>query len=85
MQSNLHGVEAGEGGLDGLTGGRSITHSGEAQQITLQEETTSVSSGLSNTVHTLPNIDGIIFLKVKTGYPADVNGDIDFGLFCFFT
>ena len=47
-------------------------HSGEAHVITLPEQVQGVSSGLVNTEHALPNLDGEIYLRVK---PADVNGD----------
>ena len=43
--------------------------SGETQEITLPEEVISVESGLTNTHHTLPNIDGGIYLKKTT--PVD--------------
>ena len=38
-------------------------HSGEAQEITLPEEVFSAASGLTNILHSLPNIDGGIYLK----------------------
>ena len=38
-------------------------HSGQPQQITLPEEVISVESGLENTLHSLSNIDGGIYLK----------------------
>ena len=44
-------------------------HSGEPQKITLPEEVFSAASGLTNTRHTLPNIDGGIYLKMTT--PVD--------------
>ena len=46
--------------------------SGEAQEITLPGEAISVESGLTNTLHTLPNIDGGIYLKKTT--PVDTPG-----------
>ncbi len=50
-------------------------HSGEAQEITLPEEVISAASGLTNTLHTLPNIDGGIYLKKTTPVNTpDVNG-----------
>ena len=50
-------------------------HSGEAQVITLPEETQGVARGLVNTEHALPNLDGEMYLRVKPPNPADVNGD----------
>ena len=58
-------------------------HSGEAQVITLPEEAQGVASGLVNTEHVLPNLDGEMYLKavvsdqspVTSKNPADVNGD----------
>ena len=35
----------------------------------------SAANGLVNTEHAVLNIDGDIFLKVKTQNPADLNGD----------
>ena len=46
-------------------------HSGETQVITLPEELQGVASGLLGTEHTLPNLDGEMYLKKMT----DVNGD----------
>ena len=50
-------------------------HSGETQEITLPEEAQGVASGLVNTEHALPNLDGEIYLRAKPKNPADVNGD----------
>ncbi len=50
-------------------------HSGAAQVITLPEEVQGVASGLVNTEHALPNLDGEMYLRVKPKNPADVNGD----------
>ncbi len=58
-------------------------HSGEPQVITLPEEAQGVASGLVNTEHALPNLDGEMYLKavvsdqlsVTSKNPADVNGD----------
>ena len=50
-------------------------HSGEAQEITLPELATGVSSVVEGMTHTLPNLDGEIYLRVKPKNPADVNGD----------
>ena len=49
--------------------------SGEAQVITLPEEVQGVASGLVNTEHELPNLDGEIYLRVKPKNPVDVNED----------
>ncbi len=49
--------------------------SGEAQAITLPEEAQGVASGLVNTEHTLPNLDGEMYLRVKPKNPTDVNDD----------
>ncbi len=50
-------------------------HSGDAQVITLPEKVQGVASGLVNTEHALPNLDGEMYLRVKPKNPADVNGD----------
>ena len=52
-------------------------HSGEAQVITLPEAVQGVASGVVNTEHALPNLDGEIYLRktVTSKNPADVNGD----------
>ena len=50
-------------------------HSGEAQAITLPEEVQGVASGLVDTQHALPNLDGEMYLRMKPANPADVNGD----------
>ncbi len=50
-------------------------HSGAPQIITLPEEAQGVASRLMNTEHTLPNLDGEMYLRVKPKNPADVNGD----------
>ena len=50
-------------------------HRGEAQVITLPEQVQGVASGLVNTGHALPNLDGEIYLRVKPKNPADINGD----------
>ena len=49
--------------------------SGKAHVISLPEEAISVSNGLTNTLHALPDLDGGIYLRVKPKNPADVNGD----------
>ena len=67
--------------IDGLyirefTNGWAVyNHSGEAQVISLPEEVQGVASGLVNTEHALPNLDGEMYLRVKPPNPADVNGD----------
>ncbi len=48
--------------------------SGKAQQIQLLESATSVASGITGISHTLPDLDGEIYLK-KVSSPTDVNGD----------
>ena len=50
-------------------------HSGKAQIITLPEEVQAVASGLVNTEHALPNLDGEMYLRIKPKNPADVNDD----------
>ena len=50
-------------------------HSGEMQEITLPELVTGVASGVESTTHTLPNLDGEMYLRAKPKNPADVNGD----------
>ena len=48
--------------------------SGKAQQIQLLESATGVASGITGISHTLPDLDGEIYLK-KVSSPTDVNGD----------
>ena len=48
--------------------------SGKAQEIHLPEQVTGVKSGLQNTVHSVPYLDGEMFLKTEVN-PNDVNGD----------
>ena len=50
-------------------------HSGETQVITLPEEVQGVASGRVGAEHTLPNLDGEMYLRGKPKNPADVNGD----------
>ena len=50
-------------------------HSGEAQVITLSLEAQGVASELVNMEHSLPNLDGEMYLRVKPKNPADLNGD----------
>ena len=49
--------------------------SGETQVITLPEEVQGVASRLEGQSHTLPNLDGEMYLRVKPPNPADINGD----------
>ncbi len=68
-------------GTDGLyirefTNGWAVyNHSGESQEITLPELVAGVASGVEGTTHTLPNLDGEMYLRAKPVNPADVNGD----------
>ena len=48
--------------------------SGSAQEIRLPEQAMGVESGLQNTVHSVPDLDGEIYLKSTTDR-HDVNGD----------
>ena len=50
-------------------------HSGETQEIALPEFVTGVASRIEGTTHTLPNLDGEIYLRAKPKNPADVNED----------
>ena len=50
-------------------------HSGEAQVIMLPEKVQGVASGRVGAEHTLPNLDGEMYLRMKPENPADVNGD----------
>ena len=47
--------------------------SGQAQKISLPGQTTGVASGVTSFQHTVPDLDGEMFLK--TDVSADVNGD----------
>ena len=49
--------------------------SGKAHVITLPEEAISVTNGITNSLHALPDLDGGIYLRVKPKNPADVNRD----------
>ena len=68
-------------GRDGLyireftNGWAAYNHSGAEQTIMLPELTTGVASRLEGQSHTLPNLDGEIYLRVTPPNPADVNGD----------
>ena len=67
--------------IDGLyirefTNGWAVyNHSGSEQTLELPELTVGVSSRLEGLSHTLPNLDGEMYLRVKPKNPADVNGD----------
>ncbi len=50
-------------------------HSGSHQQITLPEIAVGVASRLEGNTHTLSDIDGEMYLRVKPINPADVNDD----------
>ena len=49
--------------------------SGKVQEISLPMQTTGVASGIASIIHTLPDLDGEIYLKQATQPSADVNGD----------
>ena len=49
--------------------------SGQPQTIVLPQETTGVASGIASITHTLPDLDGDIYLKQATQPSADVNDD----------
>ena len=67
-------------GIEGLfirefTNGWAVyNRSGQPQTIVLPQETTGVANGLRNTQHTIPDLDGEIYLK-SAGNIADLNGD----------
>ena len=67
--------------IDGLyirefTNGWAVyNHSGNMQVITLPEEVQGVASRITGMEHTLPNLDGEMYLRIKPANPADVNGD----------
>ena len=48
--------------------------SGKPQEIQLPEKATGVANGIAGIKHTIPDLDGEIFLK-KVASPADINGD----------
>ena len=50
-------------------------HSGSEQQITLPELAVGVASRLKGNTHTLSDVDGEMYLRVKPKNPADVNDD----------
>ena len=49
--------------------------SGKEQPISLPMETAGVASGITATQHTLPDLDGEMYLKQETGTSVDVNSD----------
>lgn len=49
--------------------------SGQTQEISLPIQTTGVASGITNTTHTVPDLDGEIYLREETEPSVDVNGD----------
>ena len=49
--------------------------SGKAQEISLPMQTTGVASGITSITHTLPDLDGEIYLKQAPQPSADVNAD----------
>ena len=48
--------------------------SGQAQEIQLPEKASGVASGITGTTHTIPDLDGEIYLKA-TGALMDINSD----------
>ena len=50
-------------------------HSGSEQEITLPELAVGVESRLEGISHTLPNLDGEMYLRARPANPADVNED----------
>ena len=68
-----------DGTIEGLfirefTNGWAVyNRSGQAQKISLPGQTTGVASGVTSFQHTIPDLDGEMFLK--TDVSADVNGD----------
>ncbi len=50
-------------------------HSGSEQDIILPELAVGVERGVEGTTHTLPDLDGEMYLRVRPKNPADVNGD----------
>ena len=50
-------------------------HSGAEQTVALPELASGVASGSEGLEHTLPNLDGEMYLRVKPVNPADVNKD----------
>ena len=49
--------------------------SGKAQEISLPMQTTGVESGITSFKHTVPDLDGEMYLKRNTKPSADINGD----------
>ncbi len=48
--------------------------SGKAQEISLPIQATGVESRITSRIHTLPDLDGEMYLKQETGTSVDVNG-----------
>ncbi len=57
-----------------INGWTLYNRSGKTQEISLPEQATGVESGLQNTIHVIPDLDGEIYLK-RIGDRHDVNGD----------
>ena len=55
--------------------GQSITAVGRHRRSLYRWKTTGVASGITATQHTVPDLDGEIYLKQETGTSVDVNGD----------
>ena len=49
--------------------------SGKAQEISLPIQATGVESRITSRIHTLPDLDGEMYLKQETGTSTDVNSD----------
>ena len=49
--------------------------SGIAQTVSFEQETTGVASGLRGRQHTIPDLDGEIYLKAEGRLPTDLNAD----------
>ena len=56
-------------------GWAAYNNSGAEQTIRLPEDAVGVASRLEGMSHTLPDLDGEMYLRVKPPNPADVNGD----------
>ena len=62
--------------IRGFTNGWAVyNRSGEAQTISLPVETTGVASGITSFKHTVPDLDGEMYLKRDPKPSADVNDD----------
>ncbi len=49
--------------------------SGEPQEISLRMQTTGVASGITSRTHTVPDLDGEMYLKQENSTSVDVNSD----------